>query len=109
MQIGMIGLGRMGANMVQRLMNDGHQCVVFDINAEAVGNLAAQGAAGAHSLEDFIAQLSKPRLIWLMLPAAIVDQELTALAPLLEAGDIVIDGGNSFYRDDIRRGAELKQ
>lgn len=109
MQIGMIGLGRMGANMVQRLMKHGHQCVVFDINAEAVGNLAAQGAAGAHSLEDFIAQLSKPRLIWLMLPAAIVDQELTALAPLLEAGDIVIDGGNSFYRDDIRRGAELKQ
>lgn len=109
MQIGMIGLGRMGANMVQRLMKHGHQCVVFDINAEAVANLTAQGAAGAHSLEDFIAQLSKPRLIWLMLPAAIVDQELTALAPLLEAGDIVIDGGNSFYRDDIRRGAELKQ
>jgi 6-phosphogluconate dehydrogenase len=109
MQIGMIGLGRMGANMVQRLMNHGHQCVVFDINADAVGNLAAHGAVGAHSLEDFIAQLSKPRAIWLMLPAAIVDQELTALAPLLEAGDIVIDGGNSFYRDDIRRGAELKQ
>jgi 6-phosphogluconate dehydrogenase len=109
MQIGMIGLGRMGANMVQRLMNHGHQCVVFDINADAVGSLAAHGAVGAHSLEDFIAQLSKPRLIWLMLPAAIVDQELTALAPLLEVGDIVIDGGNSFYRDDIRRGAELKQ
>jgi 6-phosphogluconate dehydrogenase len=109
MQIGMIGLGRMGANMVQRLMNDGHQCVVFDINAGAVANLAARGATGAHSLEDFMAQLSTPRVIWLMLPAAIVDQELTALAPLLEAGDIVIDGGNSFYRDDIRRGAELKQ
>jgi len=109
MQIGMIGLGRMGANMAQRLMDDGHECVVFDINAGAVANLAAQGAVGAHSLEDFIAQLSKPRPIWLMLPAAIVDQELAALAPLLEAGDIVIDGGNSFYRDDIRRGAELKQ
>jgi 6-phosphogluconate dehydrogenase len=109
MQIGMIGLGRMGANMVQRLMNDGHECVVFDINAEAVANLAAQGAVGANSLEDFITQLSKPRPIWLMLPAAIVDQELAALASLLEAGDIVIDGGNSFYRDDIRRGAELKQ
>ena len=109
MQIGMIGLGRMGANMVQRLMDDGHECVVFDINAGAVANLAAHGAVGAHSLEDFIAQLSKPRPIWLMLPAAIVDQELAALAPLLEAGDIVIDGGNSFYRDDIRRGAELKQ
>lgn len=109
MQIGMIGLGRMGANMVQRLMNHGHECVVFDINTQAVANLAGQGAVGAHSLEDFIAQLSKPRSIWLMLPAAIVDQELAALAPLLEAGDIVIDGGNSFYRDDIRRGAQLKQ
>ena len=109
MQIGMIGLGRMGANMVQRLMNHGHECVVFDINAGAVANLAAQGAVGAHSLEDFMAQLSKPRRVWLMLPAAIVDLELAALAPLLEAGDIVIDGGNSFYRDDIRRGAELKQ
>jgi 6-phosphogluconate dehydrogenase len=109
MQIGMIGLGRMGANMAQRLMNDGHTCVVFDINAGAVANLAAQGAVGARSLEDFIARLSTPRLIWLMLPAAIVDLELAALAPLLEAGDIVIDGGNSFYRDDIRRAAELKQ
>jgi 6-phosphogluconate dehydrogenase len=109
MQIGMIGLGRMGANMVQRLMNDGHECVVFDINAGAVTNLAAQGAVGARSLEDFMARLSTPRPVWLMLPAAIVDQELAGLAPLLEAGDIVIDGGNSFYRDDIRRGAELKQ
>ena len=109
MQIGMIGLGRMGANMARRLMDDGHECVVFDINAGAVANLAAQGAVAAHSLEDFVAQLTKPRPIWLMLPAAIVDQELAALAPLLEAGDIVIDGGNSFYRDDIRRGAELKQ
>jgi 6-phosphogluconate dehydrogenase len=109
MQIGMIGLGRMGANMVQRLMNDGHECVVFDINPGAVANLAAQGAMGAESLENFVARLSKPRAIWLMLPAAIVDLELTALAPLLEAGDIVIDGGNSFYRDDIRRSAELKQ
>ena len=109
MQIGMIGLGRMGANMVRRLMDAGHECVVFDINAEAVANLAAQGATGAHSLKDFVAQLSKPRPIWLMLPAAIVDPELAALVPLLEAGDIVIDGGNSFYRDDIRRGAELKQ
>src|SRR5215216_1075529 len=109
MQIGMIGLGRMGANMAQRLMNDGHECVVFDVNAGAVASLAAQGAVGAQSLEDFIAQLSTPRRIWLMLPAAIVDRELMALAPLLEAGDIVIDGGNSFYRDDIRRGAELKQ
>ena len=109
MQIGMIGLGRMGANMAQRLMKDGHDCVVFDINANAVAELAAQGAVGADSLKDFVARLSKPRPVWLMLPAALVDQELAALAPLLEAGDIIIDGGNSFYRDDIRRGAELKK
>jgi 6-phosphogluconate dehydrogenase len=109
MQIGMIGLGRMGANMIRRLMQDGHECVVFDINANAVEELAAQGAVGADSLDDFVARLSKPRRIWLMLPAAVVDQELTALASLLEAGDIIIDGGNSFYRDDIRRGAELKK
>jgi 6-phosphogluconate dehydrogenase len=109
MQIGMIGLGRMGANMIRRLMQDGHECVVFDINANAIEELAAQGAIGADSLGDFVARLSKPRLIWLMLPAAVVDQELTALASLLEGGDIIIDGGNSFYRDDIRRGAELKK
>jgi 6-phosphogluconate dehydrogenase len=109
MQIGMIGLGRMGANMVQRLMKDGHECVVFDINAKAVEELAAQGAVGADSLGDFVARLSKPRAIWLMLPAAVVDPELAALASLIEAGDIIIDGGNSFYHDDIRRGAELKK
>ena len=109
MQIGMIGLGRMGANMARRLMDAGHECVVFDINTKAVANLVAQGAVGAHSLEEFVAQLAKPRPIWLMLPAAIVDRELAALAPLLEVGDIVVDGGNSFYRDDIRRAAELKQ
>ena len=109
MQIGMIGLGRMGANMAQRLMKDGHECVVFDINAKAVEDLVAQGAVGADSLGDFVARLSKPRAIWLMLPAAVVDPELAALASLLEAGDIIIDGGNSFYHDDIRRGAELKK
>lgn len=109
MQLGMIGLGRMGANMVQRLMKDGHECIVFDINANTVQELAAQGAVGADSLADFVARLSKPRAIWLMLPAAVVDQELAALASLLEAGDIIIDGGNSFYHDDIRRGAELKK
>jgi 6-phosphogluconate dehydrogenase len=95
--------------MVQRLMKDGHECVVFDINAKAVEELAAQGAVGADSLGDFVARLSKPRAIWLMLPAAVVDPELAALASLLEAGDIIIDGGNSFYHDDIRRGAELKK
>ena len=109
MQLGMIGLGRMGANMIRRLMQDGHDCVVFDINANAVEEMASQGAVGADSLGDFVAQLSKPRAIWLMLPAAVVDQELTALAPLLEEGDIIVDGGNSFYHDDIRRGAELKK
>jgi 6-phosphogluconate dehydrogenase len=109
MQIGMIGLGRMGANMVQRLMKDGHECVVFDINGKAVEELAAHGAVGADSLGDFVARLSKPRAIWLMLPAAVVDPELAALASLLEAGDIIIDGGNSFYHDGIRRGAELKK
>jgi len=109
MQIGMIGLGRMGANMVQRLMEDGHACTVFDMNKNAVDKLAAQGAVGANSLKDFVSRLTKPRAIWLMLPAAIVDQELAELTPLLEAGDIVIDGGNSFYRDDVRRGAEMNQ
>jgi len=109
MQIGMIGLGRMGANMVQRLMKDGHECVVFDMNKSAVAKLATQGAVGTDSLKDFVSHLSKPRAIWLMVPAAVVDQELAELVPLLEAGDIVIDGGNSFYRDDIRRGADLNQ
>jgi len=109
MQIGMIGLGRMGANMVQRLMKGGHECVIFDMNMEAVQQLDAQGAIGSKSLNDFVSRLTKPRTVWLMLPAAVVDQELAQLTPLLEAGDIVIDGGNSFYRDDVRRGAELKR
>ena len=109
MQIGMIGLGRMGANMVQRLMKGGHECVIFDMNTEAVQQLEAQGAIGSKSLNDFVSRLTKPRTVWLMLPAAVVDQELAQLTPLLEAGDIVIDGGNSFYRDDVRRGAELKR
>ena len=109
MQIGMIGLGRMGANMVQRLMKGGHECVIFDMNMEAVQQLDAQGAIGSKSLNDFVSRRTKPRTVWLMLPAAVVDQELAQLTPLLEAGDIVIDGGNSFYRDDVRRGAELKR
>jgi 6-phosphogluconate dehydrogenase len=108
MQLGMIGLGRMGSNMVQRLMKDDHICVVFDMNASAIKQLAKQGAIGSDSLKDFVSRLTKPRAIWLMVPAAVVDKELAALTPLLEAGDIVIDGGNSFYRDDIRRGAEMK-
>jgi 6-phosphogluconate dehydrogenase len=104
----MIGLGRMGANMVRRLTGGGHKCVVYDVHAEAVQALVHPGAVGAASLEDLVARLTQPRAIWLMVPAAVVDQELAKLAPLLEAGDTVIDGGNSFYRDDIRRGAELK-
>ena len=108
MQLGMIGLGRMGANMARRLMQGGHECVVYDVHSKAVDELAEQHAVGAVSLEDFVARLITPRVIWLMVPAAVVDQELELLIPLLEAGDIVIDGGNSYYRDDIRRASELK-
>jgi 6-phosphogluconate dehydrogenase len=104
----MIGLGRMGANMVRRLSGRGHECVVYDIHAEAVRALVGQGVTGASSIEDFVARLSKPRAVWLMVPASLVDRELAALAPLLASGDILVDGGNSYYRDDIRRGAELK-
>src|ERR1051325_3762835 len=108
MQIGMIGLGRMGANMVRRLMRAGHECAVYDLSAESVAALAGEGASGASSLEDFVAKLSKPRAVWLMVPAAVVDRSLASLAPLLEEGDTVIDGGNSYYRDDIRRAKELR-
>src|SRR2546423_12495938 len=107
MQFGMIGLGRMGANMVRRLMRAGHDCVVYDMNADAVQALAREGATGARSLEDFVARLRAPRAVWLMVPAAVVDQELAALVPLLAPGDIVVDGGNSYYHDDIRRAAAL--
>jgi 6-phosphogluconate dehydrogenase len=108
MRLGMIGLGRMGANMARRLTKGGHECVVYDVHAQAIKNVLQQGVVGASSLEDLVARLAKPRAVWLMVPAALVDEELALLAPLLEAGDIVIDGGNSYYRDDIRRGAELK-
>jgi 6-phosphogluconate dehydrogenase len=107
MQLGMIGLGRMGSNMVRRLIKGGHECVIYDVHAEATTQLLQRGAVGASSLEDLVARLAKPRAIWLMVPAAVVDQALAQLTPLLEAGDTVIDGGNSYYRDDIRRGAEL--
>ena len=107
MQLGMIGLGRMGANLVRRLMRDGHRCVVSDVNAAAVAELAAEGATGADSLQDFVAKLDKPRALWLVLPAAIVDSVLDQLEPLLEPGDILIDGGNSCYRDDITRAKRL--
>ncbi|MGW7545834.1 phosphogluconate dehydrogenase (NAD(+)-dependent, decarboxylating) [Streptomyces sp. NPDC054770] len=107
MQLGMIGLGRMGANLVRRLMRDGHHCVVSDVNADAVAELAGEGATGADSLQDLVAKLDKPRALWLMLPAAIVDSILDQLEPLLEPGDILIDGGNSYYRDDITRAKRL--
>jgi len=107
MQLGMIGLGRMGGNMVRRLLKGGHQCIVFDRSPKAVDDLASAGAVGASSLGDFVKKLQKPRAIWLMVPVAVVDQSIADLLPLLEAGDIVIDGGNSYYIDDIRRAKEL--
>jgi len=107
MQLGMIGLGRMGANMVRRLMKGGHECAVFDMSPQAVAAMAAEGAVGAASLAELTARLAKPRALWLMVPAAVVDQTLAALLPHLEPGDAVIDGGNSYYVDDIRRAKEL--
>ncbi|MFI9776167.1 phosphogluconate dehydrogenase (NAD(+)-dependent, decarboxylating) [Streptomyces sp. NPDC051956] len=107
MQLGMIGLGRMGANLVRRLMRDGHRCVVSDVDAAAVADLAGEGATGADSPRDFVAKLDRPRVVWLMLPAAIVNSILDQLEPLLEPGDILIDGGNSYYRDDITRAKRL--
>ena len=109
MQLGMIGLGRMGANLVRRLMRDGHHCVAYDVNADAVKSLESEGATGADSLADFVAKLDKPRNIWIMVPAGIVQKTLDQLRPLLEADDVIIDGGNSYYRDDIPRAAELKK
>ncbi len=109
MQLGMIGLGRMGANMVRRLMRGGHKCVAYDHTAAHVQQLAAEGAVGSVSLEDFLSKLEKPRAIWLMVPAAVVDATLHDLVPKLDPGDIVIDGGNSYYIDDIRRARELSK
>jgi 6-phosphogluconate dehydrogenase len=108
MQLGMIGLGRMGASMVRRLLKNGHECVVHDRQPPAVAALVKDGARGAVSLQEMVLQLAQPRAVWLMVPAAVVDQTLGELVPLLNAGDIVVDGGNSYYRDDIRRGADLK-
>ena len=103
MQIGMIGLGRMGANMVRRLIKNGHQCVVYDRSKQAVDDLVKEKAVGAASLVDLVQKLAKPRAVWLMVPAAVVDNSIADLLPLLDAGDILIDGGNSYYIDDIRR------
>jgi len=107
MQIGMIGLGRMGANMVRRLLKGGQQCVVFDRSLKAVEELVGEKAIGASSLADLVKKLDKPRAVWLMVPAAVVDQTIADLLPHLEAEDILIDGGNSYYVDDIRRAKEL--
>jgi 6-phosphogluconate dehydrogenase len=108
MQLGMIGLGRMGSNLVRRLMRDGHRCVAYDRSPDVVNQLAADGATGAGSLADFVAKLEQPRAIWIMVPAAVVQSTLDDLKPLLAEGDIVIDGGNSYYRDDIDRAKQLK-
>ena len=107
MQLGMIGLGRMGANLVRRLMRGGHRCVVYDVNASAVASLVAENATGANDLRDFVAKLERPRTVWLMLPAAITGKTLHQLIDLLEPGDVVIDGGNTYYRDDITRARHL--
>ncbi len=109
MQIGMIGLGRMGANMVRRLMKDGHACVVYDHGADHVKRLVDEGAAGAASLDDFLAKLKTPRAVWLMIPAAAVDATVAALAPKMAKDDVIIDGGNSYYIDDIRRQNDLRK
>nr|WP_274637374.1 decarboxylating 6-phosphogluconate dehydrogenase [Microbacterium bovistercoris] len=109
MQLGMIGLGRMGANIVRRLMLDGHECVVFDTNADAVASLVAEGATGAASLEELAAKLQTPRATWVMVPASITGRVVDELAAVFEPGDVIIDGGNSNYRDDVRRAAKLSE
>jgi len=108
MQIGMIGLGRMGANMVRRLRHGGHECVVFDKNPDNVKTLAKEGATGAATIEDFVAKLKPPRAAWMMVPAAAVDETLQGLGARMQKDDIIVDGGNSYYIDDIRRAKELK-
>src|SRR3989441_8603268 len=107
MQLGMIGLGRMGANMVRRLLKGGHRCVVFNRSPKAVNELVQEKAVGSASLHDLVTKLEKPRAVWLMVPAAAVDKTIADLLPHLEAGDILIDGGNSYYVDDIRRAKQL--
>src|SRR5581483_5037887 len=101
MQLAMVGLGRMGANMVRRLMRDGHECVVYDVRPESVKALADEGAVGAESLQDLVEKLTPPRAIWVMVPAAFTDATIFQIADLVSEGDVLIDGGNSYYRDDI--------
>ena len=107
MQLGMVGLGRMGSNLVRRLMRDGHECVVYDVVPASVEALAGEGATGAGSLEEFVANLSKPRAVWLMVPAGATGDTVEELASLMEEGDVIIDGGNSYYHDDIARAKSL--
>src|SRR3954464_5653353 len=107
MQLGMVGLGRMGANLVRRLMRDGHDCVAFDLNEVAVKQLEEEGAVGAFTLEEFVGKLSKPRAAWIMVPAAYAGQTVDDLAALMDSDDIIIDGGNSYYRDDVDRAKAL--
>lgn len=109
MQIGMIGIGRMGGDMVRRLLNKGHECVVYGRNAAAVDSLVKEGAVGTLAIDDFVARLAAPRVVWLMIPAASVDGMIEKILPFLSSGDIIIDGGNSHYHDDIRRSSELQQ
>src|SRR3979411_2323589 len=110
MQLGMVGLGRMGANMVRRLVAHGHECVVFDVSPKVVADMAKEkGIVGSSSLQDFVSKLSKPRSVWLMIPAGVVERTIQEIAPHLEAGDILIDGGNSYYIDDIRLAKELAE
>ena len=109
MQLGMVGLGRMGANLVRRLQRDGHECVVYDVNADAVKELSGEGATGAGTLDDFVSKLSKPRAAWVMVPAAFTGETVMELAKKMEPGDIIIDGGNSYYRDDVDRAKALAE
>src|SRR5271170_2339729 len=109
MQLGMVGLGRMGANLVRRLERDGHTCVVYDVSADAVKQLESEGATGASSIEDFVSKLESPKAAWVMVPAAYTGSTVDQIAAAMSAGDIIIDGGNSHYHDDIHRAAKLKE
>ena len=109
MQLGMVGLGRMGANIVRRLMRDGHECVVFDVNPESIKTLESEGASGGATLEEFVGKLEQPRAVWVMIPAGITGRTVDEVAALLDEGDIIIDGGNSNYRDDVRRAPRLRE
>jgi len=109
MQLGMVGLGRMGANIVRRLMRDGHECVVYDVSPDSIKELEGEGAIGGSTLEEFVGKLQKPRVAWVMIPAGITGRTVEQLSGLMEEGDIIIDGGNSNYRDDVRRAAKLKE